>query len=318
MIINFRQGIIQKQTSPSFLSFVGGIVSLNRNTQDTIVSFAYGTDNYLFREAATITNAWIGPFQSGTDYWLYWDIDLFSGERTFGITLLEPLNGSVYPNNPGIGQHFFDQKEKIMKEWNGSKWNHVIRVFAAKLSSGAILEEYTVGSQVGLSGVNSAGYLLFTTEGEPIKTSDRFGRGRFITTETFLSSQDDPNNTYKLQRIDYSFKAVENIPAFHGVCIKGINQIGLASSEFPEFPCIGVATEEILKDEIKFFTTNGIIENINWNFLENPGNYIWLGKTGELISIMPVDISAQKIAIILTNNTILLDIQDQYLIDPEI
>lgn len=314
MITNFKQGIIN--TQENFLSLIGNNVSLNCDINSTIITFSHGKSNYLFQESVSIPNAWTGNWISGINYWLYWDIDLYSGIRTFNYTTSDPTNyGGSYPSNPAVDQHFFNTKEKLMKVWTGSKWREVLRVFAGKISSGGILIANNIGSQVGLQESGTSGFLLFTNNGMAIKANDKFGKGEFITTETFLLAQNDSYNSYKIQKENYAFKSNETIPKFSCVAIKN-GYIGIASSEFPEFPCVGITHESIKKGEIKQFINNGILYNADWNFTEPPGTAIWVNQTGEVTATMSQKTSIQKIGHVVNNNTIFIDIKDVTLIDP--
>ena len=88
MRLLFRQGIVQYQ-QPDFLSVGPSYVSLVVIDTPCIITFADGTKDYLFIEQQTVVNAW-GPIYPGQDQWLYWDIDRRTGQRTFGITTLQP------------------------------------------------------------------------------------------------------------------------------------------------------------------------------------------------------------------------------------
>lgn len=121
MRINFRQGIVSHQTG-GFLSINGsGHVDLLANTKPTRVAIAHTYTNYLHTENNTVANAWLGPFSAGTDYWLYWQFNPLTFERTFGITTLEPVaqaaepgsgNAQIVaaiPGDPGIGSFTVNQ-----------------------------------------------------------------------------------------------------------------------------------------------------------------------------------------------------------------
>lgn len=95
MRLNFQQGVVTyPRTGPlqSFLVKTGFYVTLQTSNGQTDVAFAHGESDYLLTEAADVANAW-GPIPVSTDTWLFWDIDLQSAVRTFGITLLQPLYG---------------------------------------------------------------------------------------------------------------------------------------------------------------------------------------------------------------------------------
>ena len=95
MLINFRQGIVSQQqngTTPNFLVKNGnGVDLLATYTAPTVIALAQGTADYLFQESTNQTLAWPGPFGNSTNYYLYWDINLKTGVRTFGYTTLAPV-----------------------------------------------------------------------------------------------------------------------------------------------------------------------------------------------------------------------------------
>ena len=194
MRITFRQGIVRHQTdisgSPAFLQKVGQYVNLIVSPDPTIVTFAHGQKNYLYTESKTQlqSEAW-GPFDAGTNYWLYWDINLVNGVRTFGSTVYEPL---VSANQPSLscvdsfgvpcviaGRMWYNTVRNIMYEYNGASWVEVVRVFACKLELGTTIRSMSIrapefiGTQVGLTTPAYAGAIAFDTAGKPIRTGDR-------------------------------------------------------------------------------------------------------------------------------------------------
>ena len=138
MLVGFRQGLVRAPAN--FLQHNGNSVSLVVPSTDTVVlAVADGDSDYLISEKSTITNAWVGPFSSTTDYYLYWDIHLTTGARTFGYTTIEPHDGPTAPPNPVNGHHWFDTSTKQMKVYNSTnhRWSRVIRCFAAHLAQGS-------------------------------------------------------------------------------------------------------------------------------------------------------------------------------------
>lgn len=104
MRLTFRQGVVSHQT--------GGFLNLNINSnvdiaaanRPVVVTVAHGTVDYLWSEDASVADAWVGPFASNTSYWLYWDFNSLTFERTFGYTTLEPVYQPIAPgyNIPAI------------------------------------------------------------------------------------------------------------------------------------------------------------------------------------------------------------------------
>ncbi len=96
MRIDFRQGIIKYpilHNQQSFLLKQSSYVTLSADNGPTDYTTIHGNENYLFTENLTVQNAW-GPLDSNTDYWLYFDINLLTGVRTFGSTKLAPIIGN--------------------------------------------------------------------------------------------------------------------------------------------------------------------------------------------------------------------------------
>lgn len=320
MLTSYRQGIIQQQTSPSFLSLSVGGVNLVASTVNTIISFSHGQSDYLYTENVNINNAWTLPFDVGVDYWLYWDIDKNTGIRTFAYTIVDPYTdggfGGTLPTSPVIDQHFFDLNDYKMKVWNGTTWKVNIRVFAGKVLNSNNLVPELEESQVNLNQTKNVGHILFDSLTSPIKRVDSNGVSNFVTTETFVRASNNSTNIYKLEALLHSEKSVEPIGRNYCVSRKGLNKIGLASYFQPEYPCIGISSEEIGKDEVRRYIVNGVITNNNWNFPDTANTPIWVGSNGEITTTIPQKISMQRIGHIIDNNSVFIDISEQILIDP--
>jgi hypothetical protein len=313
MLITFRQGIVSVQASPSFLSFTGTTVNLNANVDPTQVAFADGSSDYLYTENESVPNAWPGPYVSGTDYWLYWDLNTVTGVRTFGRTTIEPEFGNTLPASPPSDKHFFLVPEAKMKVWNGSKWVDRIRVFAGKVENGGVLIPETTGTQVAINQNREAGAILFDDTGNAIKRNN----GEFLTSATPLSTQESPLNSFKLEATLVRARSNEPIPKYHCVAWKGPNILGLASSAIPKFRCIGIALEDFSKGDVKRYTTSGFVVNEAWNFTEPPGTLLFVGKDGAVTTTVPQRISMQRVGIVVDANTALISIDDLFLIDAE-
>lgn len=311
MKLNFRQGIVRFQTdivnSPTFLILTGTGVTLNVSPDSTILAFADGNSDYLFEENQTIVDAWPGPFNP-VDQWLYWDVDNLTGERTFGITFRAPTFGTIQPNGV-LDDHWFNTITKKMMVYNGTRFIEKNRLFAAKLDDGGILIPYGIGSQVGLHNSVRAGLILFDEDNHPVKKFDRFGRGDFITSESPLASQQSRLANFKLENSLRDAKAVEFIPAYFCVSYVGSDQIGLASNELSNFPCIGISSEDMSIGEVRTFITNGYIKNEAWNWSAPASTKLFVGPTGEITTNVPQSFSIQSIGHIVSPTTILVNIQ---------
>ena len=281
----------------------------------TIIAFAHGSSDYLYEEKRSLTPAWPGPFVSGVDYWLYWDIDMLTGQRTFGHTIVEPKLTGTAPTTLILDQHWFDQSVKVMKVWDGGRWNECLRVFACKYESGTIIQAYSIGTQVGVLTISYPGFILFDDNSDPIRRI-RGGnrRSEFITSESIMTSQ----TATGMANISIEAKmpiveAIENIPAYRLVSFRDNSRIGVASYNDPDHPVVGLVREDMFTTEVGTFTTSGEIINENWNFPNMPSTPLFCGASGEVTTAVPQHGAYQQIGFIVTPTTIFLDIEQQIL-----
>ena len=270
MRINFRQGLVRVPTN--FLSFSGGFVSLVIPAAETLVAtFADGINDYLITERSSISPSTWGPFTAGTDYWLYFDINPSTGQRTFGYTLYEPVETAQPPLTPLTGQCWFDTSTTTFKVWSGASWVRKIRVFAAKLSSGAILVSMSInspsytGTQVGiLNNISSnAGALVFdAVTGFPIKKSD----GTFFTTEDLAITGIASSSHVKFGSIIIEAEAQSNIPAYSIVRFTDFNKVIVANNYLIDNGTYGIVDYEAATGNLVNVTLEGLIENLAWDW----------------------------------------------------
>ena len=138
MKLTFRQGIVRYEIdsarTPIFLRINHGFVDLIVNDTPTIFTIAHFEQDYLFSEPRTALNAW-GPFEEGEDYYLYWDVDLLTGELSRGYTTVQPAYLPTAPH-PQVDLHWFDLTNTVMKVWSGESWVVKLRVFSAFFANG--------------------------------------------------------------------------------------------------------------------------------------------------------------------------------------
>lgn len=312
MRIPFRQGIVRQQSN--FLQVSGSAINLIVSPDPTIIAFAHSTGNYLFEERKTVTSAWTG-FTGGPPYWLYWNIDLITGLRTFGYTKIQPVDGALAPASPQTDQHWFDINTNLMKVWNGQRWITKIRCFAGKYEGGMSLTQYPTGTQVGINTANDAGYILFDDDDKPVKKFDTFNQGRFITTETPLASQFAQAANFKLEASLELMEAIEYIPKWSAVCYKQVYKIGLASPVDPSHPAIGISNEDIYATEVRGVVTSGFVRDPNWNWPNPPETPLFVGLAGELTTAVPQQFSLQQVGYIVGPQTIFVDIHQIIIYD---
>lgn len=314
---NFRQGIARRQQdgagngSNLQPSNGGSYVDLIVSPDPTVFITAHYDVNYMFSENASVTKAW-GPFVSGTDYWLYWDVDFITGELTRGYSLFEPVHGSTPPASPLADQHWFDSNETVMKVWTGTTWIEKIRTFTCKYQNGAIIVDYPIGSQVGIAGVRAfAGTVLFDPDGTPLQKFQRNRRGRFVTTETELHGQFSRISNFRVEAAIVQGKANENIPIHFCVSYSDFDELRLARNTVPEQECIGLAAEDMVTGEVRSYITKGFITNeVDWNWsAEDVGTPLFVGPTGELVTVPPISTSMQQVAMVINQTTIFVNIK---------
>lgn len=269
MKLRYRQGIVQhnkdSNNNQTFLQKNGDVVSLIATPTPTVVTFAYKNTDYLHTEAQTVTNAWKGPFAVGADHWLYWDLDLITGVRTFGHTQSAPVVSITAPS-VAEGQHWFDKKENVMKVWNGYVWNPVLRVFAAKYTEAGTFESVIapgqwIGSQVFDTSTSLSGSILFNNSGKPIKNSD----GTFFTTETGAAIT-GMASAIRLASIVLEAEAQHAIPAYRFVYFSDFNQITLATKNTAESLPYGLIETDAATGQVVQVVTSGTIVNPEWNW----------------------------------------------------
>lgn len=225
MQVQFIQGIISYPGSGNnqqFLNISNGKVSLSVAQGDVVVTFAYGNTNYLQVESASVLNAWTN-IPSGTQSWLYWDINLQTAVRTFGFTTYEPVVATTAPQTPAADQHWFNTSTKKMYVYSNGNWTEVIRVFAATITAtGAIqpvgsagpMKPYA-GTQVGIqepAGV-TAGSIIITDSGLPVRKSD----GTFFTSADQFFTNSGATTTAKIEASIFTGTATQPIAAYQVV-----------------------------------------------------------------------------------------------------
>lgn len=333
MIINFRQGIVQQALTgggqPAFLSLVGTGVNLIASALNpTIITFAQGQSDYLFQEASNITNAWAGPFTGSTNAWLYWDINLLSGVRTFDSTLYLPVESANPPTQSTtnglsytslqLDQHWFDTVNFLMKVWNGAIWVVKIRAFAGSIRGGTLVQNST-GTQVGLANVQiNAGYLLYDENNQPVKKYQPFNLGEFITTTSPLASQFSHLQNYRLESAIQTAVASGTVAQYKAVCYSAADQVSAASCNFvsPAKPAIGVVTQPIYAGQVTDFVVAGFVVDplgqFNTNYTYIVGSYVFVDVNGFMAPApCPSTGSAQRIGIVVDPYTIYVNIQPQ-------
>jgi hypothetical protein len=322
MKYGFRQGVVRHQHDIAGHASHLAVSSLDRsyidflaNEEPTLISFAHGDAEYLVEELKTVQRAW-GPFapERGTVF-LYWEIDMVSGEVRHGFTQFPPVVSKKIPNFEREGQHWFDLNENVMKVWDTKllRFMPKLRVFAASFDSRNVLTPMPMGSQVGLSEDIESGFIIFDEDQKPLRTST----GRFATSTRRMhargSSFDQPNTLSAGFRVEDNIVLVTaktTIPRLHCVSIVGPNLVELASYRRTDRIVSGVIVENIYSGEKASMLLRGVIHDPNWNFpVTHINKYLFCGLNGEVTVTPPPTGMSQIIGILLDTDSVFFDPQ---------
>ena len=311
MKLNFRQGIARYQTdvlaTPTFLqksAGAGNFVDLLVSPDPTVIVFAHRSANYVVEETRSVANAW-GPFSGSTTVYLYWDINLVTGEISRGTTSLPPIYSGSAPSTPGSDQHWFDTNETVMRVWNGTKWVEKIRCFAAYLSSGTIIRPYALGTQAGIHQECEGGNLVLDAYNKPLRQSD----GSFITSVTSLIIVNNSSKKVKFETEVLSGMASEPIPMFSLVQMRAGRKIVLARSGDYMSRIAGIVLEDLHTNEPGYITTDGLVRNSAWNFPSSMVNRpIFCGANGEVTTTPPTTGVVQTAGFVFDTDSIYMNI----------
>lgn len=284
MRIPFRQGISTHPTSAGLQDFLsintvgGNFVDLNAENGVTEIAFAHKNTNYFYAEAGSTVKAW--TFTSLTDQWLYWDINLSTGIRTFGITFLEPTTLPASPSSPAEDQHWFDTATTTMFVYVSGTWVEKARVFAAKFDglitftsmSAPINSQPFAGPQSGaLNGSNLVGRIVFDDTGMVIIKET----GELFTTEDSFYAAGSQVNAVRLESNVHQAKAAEVIAAHQVIKYNASGELELALYVDIGNEVLGLVVEDLAPGEVGSVILQGSIKNPEWNW-STIGARLWV------------------------------------------
>ena len=327
MIITFRQGIIRYNTTVSAPQFVqkssltGAAVDLIVSPEPVVFTFAHYSSNYLFEETSSMPGAWgtgavgsvNGPMtEIGQTQYLFWDVNLASGELTRGWTLIPPLSGSSAPPNPVHDTHWFDtstMRMRVFRKPNPNEqgyWQDKIRLFAATYASSGAVNPMPIGSQVGVSGGNfNTGNIILGINNKPLRQAD----GSFVTTETDLIIYQTSGQNIKFDMALVFAQATEEIAKFHLVSFSPDRRISLASNSNMTNFVSGIVTEDLYQDDVGQVITNGVVRNEQWNWTSSQINKpLFCGPSGQVTLSPPVFGVVQQIGFVYDQDSIYLNL----------
>jgi hypothetical protein len=301
MRVPFRQGIVNAQ--PDFLNFISPNVWIRTTDSPTFVTIAHGTRNYIHYENTDV-QAWNGPFTTTTHYWLYWDFNSKTFERTFGYTTLAPIISATTPTSaldsqgfPGttIDRHWFNTLTNVMSVYDGSGWRQVIRVFAAQFYNGSftslsINAPDFRGTQIGNTFSVPAGRVVFDENGHTIVRDDH----TFFTTEDKMFASGARVDGVRLESNVSVLKMYNSVSAFSVVALS--SDVGFGKARTAIYEDVGVAaiamvTQDVVANDIGAVIFQGVVTNVSWNWDVNAiGKPLWVDN-GQLTLIDPFELS---------------------------
>ena len=308
MRIPFRQGIVSYH-HPQFVQVDFMYVNLiASNESPLILNIASDTTDYLHSEKSNITHAW-GPITVGSDVWLYVDIDRHTAQRTFGTTYSEPTVGATAPLAPSNNKHWFDTTINQMKVWNGTNWAIKIRIFACKLQNGTIPISMSIlspdfsGTQIGNTNSVLAGYILFDTNQNPLKSVE----GQFTTSEDVLRVSSASASDVKVASLVVEAMAQVNFPAYTIVEFTNFGIVKPATAFVTQSKKqYGIVQTNATTGDIVNVNVDGLITNSTWDWTSVGVNTYLYNDDNGFISATSTIPDQQPVGIVVDIHTIML------------
>jgi len=284
MYLYFRQGTVQGN---SFLSRSGLNISLIASSTPTFTAAHYSA-NYLIQERSAVPNAW-AVADLVANFYLYIDIDVNTGARTFGTSTVAPVYGPTEPVSPVNDLHWFDTVNQITRVYSSatSKFITKIRVFVGNCNAGVLVYK-NIGTHVGITSARqefNTAAIVYDSTGNAILTSDR----TFLTEGSQIIVTNAFSGSLTLQSQSLSLVAGENLVTGNIIYVDDNNTATLAQYEdtFNKFTAI-VLYDADTGEQVKA-APQGLISNTAWDWSAlTPGDMLWIDN-GVLVSTNPYE-----------------------------
>lgn len=309
MHLNFRHGIIRCQTDTGiadFLRWNNSNIGLYTENSPTVLTIAHKSQNYLHTEHTTVPNAFIGPFDLDTNYWLWIELDPVSGARTFKVTTYGFTYSNVEPDSPVMNQHWFDPSDTVMKVHNGIRWVEKIKILVGTVISGTIRSfngsTTYIGSQVGLNIKSQAGAIVLDSNDKPILRFDK----TFMTTSSLISSTLSTTSMLRMENIGFYGIASAPLAAMTVVKLDFSGRLLPANNVDLNTTLCGIIEEDITTGEVVRVALSGVFSKDGWSWT-TPGYSIYIDSTGTGSITETSYIGANKIGYIVDSTTLVLN-----------
>ena len=309
MQVPYTQGVLRGQIAlPSnarlFLQADGAYVDVYVTDMKLLAVAAHKTKNYLIEEPFNVSHAW-GPLPLATLCYLFWDIDVATGNVARGYTTIAPQFGAALPGTVTNGLHFFNTTERQMYYGVSGTWVEKIRVFAGQATVGGPgVVPNAFASQVGLNGSQNAGYIVYGLSNKALKDPVD---GTFINTgEGFKVRLGDYDSVVALDAEQEYMVAAEPIPPATFVSVTAPGVVSIADPTLDRWASgyvrVGTATGAATR-----VISSGIVYDDVLSF--NPtdiGKLLWLDEAGAVTVVRPNTLIAQAVGVIRGQHSLLV------------
>lgn len=287
MLIMFRQGIINYPRSGNtqrFLTRVGNNINLVVDNDDVLTyTIAHRDSNYFLTETVPVTNAWT-HIPANEKRWLYIDINLESGVRTFGNTNVQPISSlNEPPHEQGLMWYDTTRFTHYVSELG--QWREVLRIIIAVCDNQQFLP-YNIntngmyaGTQIGDVGniAADAGRIIFDESGSPIHRVT----GELFTSSTKSFTTTSLVNPLSLETTILEAMAQQSVDRFQVVKFTNFGEVLPAKFNDIQTTVIGITTEAATVGTVVAIQAQGIITNPDWAW-SKVGVPLWVDDTGRL------------------------------------
>lgn len=270
MKIGFRHGIVRHQVAggvADFLKWNGNDVSIHTINDPLFINISHKDQDYLHHELNNQPNAWIGPFDSSTIYWLWLDLDPLTGVRTFFHTTSGFVVDVVPPVDPVLGDHWYDLTTTVMKQFNGLRWIEKIRIVIGTIQLGNQIRSYYgndqyTGTQVGINTPVNSGSILLDNNDRPIFRHNQ----TFLTTETLTSTTIATTSQVKLSSIGFYGIAAQPISSHTAVELRDDGRLYPTNKFGLQNLLCGLIEQDVTTGEVVRVSREGTFSKDGWNW----------------------------------------------------